>query len=303
MDGFCAFYPMVEKIGEDQASVNIIKEAKDGFLFENENNFDYEDDSPNSKDRNDYNQNLLNERIEENKARNQNQPNEIYQKESTQNIERTALYETSTKLKTELTMNEDEMEIYQTIKELNQKREKTSDKGKRINHILNRGKNFILDDMYQISFKMVRKTAYYKCNKKNLEKIDNSSYKFENSSINLAFLDKKIKEVLSEKKENEQIIRKIIDYNDYPHLIKFLNMTVENFISLYSDECDSSELEVEYISHMRKSYKKLKDKMRGEGKSDVYIDSFTYFIAHIRNVYISINEHRKNKCKNIKFKI
>ena len=116
MDGFCAFYPMVEKIGEDQANVNIIKEAKDGFLFENENNFDYEDDSPNSKDRNDYNQNLLNERIEENKARNQNQPNEIYQKESTQNIERTALYETSTKLKTELTMNEDEMEIYQTIK-------------------------------------------------------------------------------------------------------------------------------------------------------------------------------------------
>ena len=297
MDGFCAFYPLVEKIGENQAIDNSTKETKDCFFFENENNFDYDDDSLNSKDNlNDYNQNLLNGRVEEKKARNPNQSNETHQKECTQILERTAHNETSTKFKTELTISEDEKEIYEKIKELNQKREKTNDKGKRINQILNRIKILILYDMQIIASKMVKKTEYYKCNKKNLSKIEKSSYKFENSSLNLIFLAKKIKEVLSEKKENEQIIRKIMEYNDFPSLIKFLNMTIEDFISLYSDECNSSELGK---SILKKSYEKVKEKMRREGKSDVYIESFTYFIAHIKNAYISINEHRKNKCKNI----
>ena len=300
MDGFCAFYPMVEKIGENQAIDNITKGTKDCFFFENENNFDYDDDSLNSKDNlNDYNQNLLNGRVEEKKSRSPNQSNETHQKECIQILERTSHNETSTKFKTELTISEDEKEIYEKIKELNQKREKTNDKGKRINQILNRIKILSLYDLQIIAYKMVNKTEYYKCNKKNLIKIDNSSYKFENSSLNLIFLAKKIKEVLSEKKENEQIIRKIMEYNNFPSLIKFLNMTIEDFISLYSDEYNSSELEKKYFSILKESYKKIKEKMRGEGKSDDYIDSFTYFIAHIKNAYISINEHRKNKCKNI----
>ena len=41
---------MVEKIGENQAIDNSTKGTKDCFFFENENNFDYDDDSLNSKD-------------------------------------------------------------------------------------------------------------------------------------------------------------------------------------------------------------------------------------------------------------
>ena len=87
--------------------------------------------------------------------------------------------------------------------------------------------------------------------------------------------------------------------SDYPSLIKFLNMTIEELITLFSDDCVSSELEEEYFLYLQKAYKKLKATIKKEGKSNVYIDSFTYFAAHIKEVYISINEHRKNKCKNI----
>ena len=87
--------------------------------------------------------------------------------------------------------------------------------------------------------------------------------------------------------------------SDYPSLIKFLNMTIEELIALFSDDCVSSELEEEYFFYLKESYKKLKDSIKKEGKSNAYIAAFTYFTAHIKEVYTSINEHRKNKCKNV----
>ena len=87
--------------------------------------------------------------------------------------------------------------------------------------------------------------------------------------------------------------------NDYPALIKFLNITIEELITLFSDDCHSSELEEVYFLHLKESYKKLKASIKKEGKSNVYIEAFTYFTAHIKEVYTSINEHRKNKCKNV----
>ena len=87
--------------------------------------------------------------------------------------------------------------------------------------------------------------------------------------------------------------------NDYPALIKLLNMTIEKLITLFSDDCYSSELEEEYFLYMKESYKKLKASLKKEGKSNIYIEAFTYFTAHIKEVYTSINEHKKNKCKNI----
>ena len=301
MDGYFVFYPMAVKIEENKDNDFNIKEKEVGILYKNETKYDYEEDFLSKDKLNDINQILINERAEENEARCQNHPNpnETHQKEYTQNIERTGHYETSTKYKTEITLKEDEneKEIYEMINELNEKRAKTNDKGKRTNHIANRIKINSLYDMQKTAFKMVKKTEYYKCYKKNLAKIDKSSYKFENSSKNLIFLAKTIKDVFSENKENEQIIQIIMNNNDYPPLIKFLNMTIENFIILYSDKCVSSDLEKEYFLNLKKSYKKLKDKMRDEGKSDVYIESFTYFTAHIKNVYISIYEQRKNKLK------
>ena len=146
---------------------------------------------------------------------------------------------------------------------------------------------------------MIKKTDFYKNKRKNITKINNSSYNFENSSKNLLFLRKQFKEVLSEKKENEEIIRIIMSNSDYPALIKFLNMTMEKLITLFSDNCHSLELEEEYFLYMKESYMKLKASLKKEGKSNVYIEAFTYFTSHIKEVYTSINEHKKNKCKNI----
>ena len=302
MHGLIAFYPMAEEIGENRNNDYNLKEKEGEIVYKNEDTFDNEEDFQDIDDKlNDINQISINERAEENEARCQNQPSETHQKEYIQNIERTTHYETTTKYKTEITLkededeDEDEKEIYQMIKELNKKRAKTNDKGNRTNQILNRAKVNSLYDIQKIAFKMVKKTEYYKCYKKNLAKIDKRP--FEGSSENLIFLAKTIKEVFSENKENEQIIKIITNNNDYPPLIKFLNMTIENFITLYSDKCVSSDLEEEYFLDLKRSYKQLKKKLRDEGKSDVYIESFTYFTAHIKNVYISIYRQSKNNLK------
>ena len=300
MHGLDVFYPMAEKIGENGTNDYNLKEKEGEIVYKNEDTFDNEEDSQDINDKlDDINQISINERAEENEARCQNQPSETHKKEYIQNIERTEHYETTTKYKTEITLkeDEDEKEIFEMIKELNVKRAKTNDKGKKTNQITNRIKVNSLYDMEKTASKMVKKTEYYKCYKKNLAKIDKSSYKFENSSKNLIFLAKTIKDVFSENKENEQIIQIIMNNNDYPPLIKFLNMTIENFIILYSDKCFFSDLEEEYFLDLKRSYKQLKKKLRAEGKSDVYIESFTYFTAHIKNVYISIYEQRKNKLK------
>ena len=301
MNGLIVFYPMAVKIGENRTNDYNIKEKEGEFVYKNEDSFDNEEDFLSKDKLNDINQISINERAEENEARCQNQPSETHQKEYIQNIERTAHYETTTKYKTELTLkedeDEDEKEIYEMINELNKKRAKTNDIGKRTNQITNRIKSNSLYDMQKIVFKMYKKTEYYKCHKKNLVKIDKNSYNSEDSSKNLIFLAKTIKDVLSENKENEQIIQIITNNNDYPPLIKFLKMTIENFIILYSDKCFFSDLEEEYFLDLKRSYKQLKKKLRDEGKSDVYIESFTYFTAHIKNVYISIYRQSKNNLK------
>ena len=135
---------------------------------------------------------------------------------------------------------------------------------------------------------MFKKTDFYKIYKIVLAKLDNSSYLFENSSKNLLFLQKQLKEVLSEKKENEQIIKIIMSNNDYPPLIKLLNMTIKELITLFSDECVSSEHEEEYFSYLKDSYKNLKAKMRKEGKSKTYIDAFNYFYIFFNNFFTKL---------------
>ena len=281
-----------------------MSESKGKFHLENDNNYEQnqkdEEDLLNSKEIfNDISQNLIKEKSEENKTKFQYNQNESPRKESTQWTEKTVLFESSNIFKIELIMDEGEKEIYARINKFKKLLAASKDVGNRINQVLNRIKSNILNILQKKAFEMFKKTEFYKNKKKNLVKIDNSSYKFENSSENLLLLKKQFKDLLSEKKENEQIIRIIMSNSDYLPLITFLNMTIENLIVLCSDECNSSFLEEEYFLYLKDSYKKLKDKMRGEGKSDVYIESFTYFTAHIQKVYISINEHRKNKCKKV----
>ena len=281
-----------------------MSESKGKFHLENDNNYeqtqkDEEDLLYNKEIFNDISQNLIKEKTEENKTKFQYNQNESHRKESTQWTEKTVLFESSNIFKIELMMDEGEKEIYARIKKLKKLLAASKDIGNRINQVLNRIKSNILNILQKIAFEMFKKTDFYKNKKKNLVKIDNSSYKFENSSENLLLLKKQFKDLLSEKKENEQIIRIIMSNSDYPPLIKFLNMTIENLITLCSDESDFSVHEEEFFLDLKDSYKNLKDKMRVEGKSDDYIKSFTYFTAHIKKVYISINEHRKNKCKKV----
>ena len=281
-----------------------MSETKGKFHLENDNNYeqnqkDEEDLLYNKEIFNDISQNLIKEKAEESKTKFQYNQNESHRKESTQWTEKTVPFESSNIFKTELIMDEDEKEIYAKIKNYKKILATCKDIGNRINQVLNRIKSNILNILQKKAFEMFKKTEFYKNKKKNLVKIDNSSYKFENSSENLLLLKKQFKDLLSEKKENEQIIRIIMSNNDYPPLIKLLNMTIENLITLCSDESDFSVHEEEFFLDLKDSYKNLKDKMRVEGKSDDYIKSFTYFTAHIKKVYISINEHRKNKCKKV----
>jgi len=79
-------------------------------------------------------------------------------------------------------------------------------KTNRINQILNRIKANILNISQIIVFKMIKKTDFYKNKRKNITKINKSSYNFENSSKNLLFLRKQFKEVLSEKRKMKKLL-------------------------------------------------------------------------------------------------
>ena len=278
--------------------------SKGKFHLENDNNYeqnqkDEEDLLCNKEIFHDISQNFSKEKDEENKLKNQYGQNETNRKESTQWTEKSVHFENSNIFKNELIKSKYEKEIDATIKYYKKQLAEIKDIGNRINQILNRIKANTLNFSQTIVFKMFQKTEFYKIKRKNLTKINNTSYNFEDSSKNLLFLRKQFKEVLSEKKENEEIIRIIMINNDYPALIKFLNITIEELITLFSDDCHSSELEEVYFLHLKESYKKLKASIKKEGKSNVYIEAFTYFTAHIKEVYTSINEHRKNKCKNV----
>ena len=278
--------------------------SKGKFHLENDNNYeqnqkDEEDLLCNKEIFHDISQNFSKEKDEENKLKNHYSQNETNRKESTQWTEKSVHFENSNIFKTELIKSKYEKEIDATIKYYKKQLAEIKDIGNRINQILNRIKANTLNFSQTIVFKMFQKTEFYKIKRKNLTKINNTSYNFEDSSKNLLFLRKQFKEVLSEKKENEEIIRIIMINNDYPALIKFLNITIEELITLFSDDCHSSELEEVYFLHLKESYKKLKASIKKEGKSNVYIEAFTYFTAHIKEVYTSINEHKKNKCKNI----
>ena len=278
--------------------------SKGKFHLENDNNYeqnqkDEEDLLCNKEIFHDISQNFSKEKDEENKLKIQYIQNKINRKESTQWTEKSVHFENSNIFKTELIKSKYEKEIDATIKYYKKQLAEIKDIGNRINQILNRIKANTLNFSQTIVFKMFQKTEFYKVKRKNLTKINNTSYNFEDSSKNLLFLRKQFKEVLSEKKENEEIIRIIMINNDYPALIKFLNITIEELITLFSDDCHSSELEEVYFLHLKESYKKLKASIKKEGKSNVYIEAFTYFTAHIKEVCNSINEHRKNKCKNV----
>ena len=182
--------------------------SKGKFHLENDNNYeqnqkDEEDLLCNKEIFHDISQNFSKEKDEENKLKNQYSQNETNRKESTQWTEKSVHFENSNIFKTELIKSKYEKEIDATIKYYKKQLAEIKDIGNRINQILNRIKANTLNFSQTIVFKMFQKTEFYKIKRKNLTKINNTSYNFEDSSKNLLFLRKQFKEVLSEKKENE----------------------------------------------------------------------------------------------------
>lgn len=286
---------MNEEIGKDQDKSPNIEESEEDYFYKYENDFENEEDLINNDKLKDIEQISINEKLEEKKDNSLKHPNKTPQKELPQNIEGTENLETTTKFKTEITSSVEEKEIFAKIKDLDDKRKKASDKGSRKNQILNVIKNKCLYKSQLIFFIMFRKTELYKKYKIKFTEINRSSYQFENSFINLLLLGKTFKELLLENKENEEIIQIIMaNIDDYPQFKKILNTTIVKLISFYSDECDPSDLEVEFFLELNKSYKELKVKMVEQGKSDIYIESFNYYARHIWYVYKSI-KHKDKK--------
>ena len=79
---------------------------------------------------------------------------------------------------------------YFNIENINKTTRKESN---RINQILNRIKANILNISQTIVVEMIKKTDFYKNKRKNITKINNSSYNFVNSSKNLLFLRNQFK--------------------------------------------------------------------------------------------------------------
>lgn len=289
MHGLIIFYPMNEKIGEDQDRSPNIEESEENYFYKNEIVFENEEDLSNNDKLKDIDQISINEKFEEKKNNSLNHPNKTPQKELPQNIERTENLETTTQLKTEITWSVEEKEILAKIKDLDDKRKKSSDKGAPKNNILKVIKNKCLENSQTILFIMFRKTDLYKKYKINFARIKVSSNQFESSFRELLLKGKTFKELLLENKENEEIIRIIMaNIDDYPQFKKILNITIVKLFSFYSDECDPSYLEDEFFLQLNKSYKELIDKKVKEGKSDIYIQSFSYYASHIWYVYKDI---------------
>jgi hypothetical protein len=186
---------------------------------------------------------------------------------------------------------------------LNKKRNKSlEDKGSRKNQMLNVYKtNFINVAQNEFS-EMIKKTKFYSDYKKNFNKIKNKIYTDENSSNNLLFLDKKLKDVLSHENENNAFIIKKLDennayYEGSPHLKQNLEKTILDLMYYYSDKCNLKDLNEEFAQHLRKKYDELIQKLEKKGKSPEYIEIFTDIIKNIQNEYKNMKSNKVGKKK------
>ena len=185
---------------------------------------------------------------------------------------------------------------------LDKKRNKSlEDKGSRKNQMLNVYKtNFINVAQNEFS-EMIKKTKFYSDYKKNFNKIKNKIYTDENSSNNLLFLDKKLKDVLSHENENNAFIIKKLDENnacsESSPLKQNLEKTILDLMYYYSDKCNLKDLKEEFAQHLRKKYDELIQKLEKKGKSPEYIEIFTDIIKNIQNEYKNMKSNKVGKKK------
>lgn len=181
------------------------------------------------------------------------------------------------------------------------RKKKLEDKGPRKNHMLNVYKSNFIKVAQKKFIEMLENTKFYSDYKIHFNKIDKRIYINENSSNNLLFLDKKLKDVLSwENEQNENIIKKLEGNNDCPicSVLKiFLDKTILDLMYYYSNKCNLKDIKEEFGQHLRNEFDNLIKKLTIKGKSDEYVKTFTDIINNIKNVYLDMKNNNVGKKK------
>ena len=190
---------------------------------------------------------------------------------------------------------------------LDKKREKESkeydkfkNKGIKKNQQINVYKNNFFNDCMEIACLLFQKTNCYIKYKRNLNILKSEEkkliYKKEGAKDNLVFLDYKLKDVLSKDKINEEIIKEIIEENDYPPLIEYLNESIEDLMFYYS--CNKGNyLSKYYISELKKRYNKLIEGFKIKPNYQKYLELFEERTKNIRETFKCMKE-KSDKRKN-----
>ena len=181
---------------------------------------------------------------------------------------------------------------------LNKKRNISNNKGIRKDNILNRIKSNFFIDIQKILSNLFEKTELYRTKYIIFNRLENFIYKEQKALKNLNLFNSKLKDVLSKDNRNKAIIDNIIEAQDYPLLIEFLNKTIRELIFFYSDNCKKTEVKEQYYLDIMKSYDNLIKKLEKEGKTEEYISKFRFYSSYIEEEFIEKNKHKKEKKNN-----
>ena len=181
---------------------------------------------------------------------------------------------------------------------LNKKRNISNNKGIRKDNILNRIKSNFFIDIQKILSNLFEKTELYRTKYIIFNRLENFIYKEQKALKNLNLFNSKLKDVLSKDNRNKAIIDNIIEAQDYPLLIEFLNKTIRELIFFYSDNCKKTEVKEQYYLDIMKSYDNLIKKLEKEGKTEEYISKFRFYSSYIEEEFIEMNKHKKEKKNN-----
>ena len=178
---------------------------------------------------------------------------------------------------------------------LNKKRNISNDKGKRKDNIFNRIKNNFFKEIQIIVSNLIKNNELYRTKNIILKKIKKDIYKEQKAIKNLYLLDSTLKDVLSMDEDNKVIIDNIIEAQDYPLLIEFLDKTIKELMYFYSDKCKKTEVREQCYLDIIKSYENIIKKLEDNGKPEEYISKYRYYSSNIEEEFIEMNKHAKGR--------
>ena len=190
---------------------------------------------------------------------------------------------------------------------LNKKRKnKPLEKGRVKNTMINVYKSNFFSAVQEISSDLLKKTEYYKQNKKNLNKINNQIYIVQSAQKNLLLIEKQLKDILSDRDENnKKIIDEIFENNDNDNNISTLKTFLNEYtkdLMFYFSYNNLIDTKCEYKSKLKIKYDTLIGKLK-KNKTDIYIKRFEDYIKNIKKTFEDMKEKGdKMKLKRIKNK-